>query len=73
MTFMGIPESIAIGGTSMIIMVSVAIETWEQIKARALASEDKQTSTPNKKTKFRSFGEVKQTTKQEKKDGDLIF
>jgi preprotein translocase subunit SecY len=27
MTFMGIPESIAIGGTSMIIMVSVAIET----------------------------------------------
>ncbi len=39
LTFTGIPRSIAVGGTSMIILVSVAIDTWEQVQARAIASQ----------------------------------
>ncbi len=39
LTFIGIPRSIAVGGTSMIILVSVAIDTWEQIQARVIASQ----------------------------------
>ncbi len=38
-TFLGIPRQIAVGGTSMIILVSVAIDTWEQINARVIASQ----------------------------------
>ncbi len=47
LTFMGIPRSIAVGGTSMIILVSVAIDTWEQINARVIASQ----TTVKQKTK----------------------
>lgn len=46
-TFLGIPKQIAVGGTSMIILVSVAIDTWEQINARVIASQ----TTVKKKTK----------------------
>ena len=68
MTFVGIPESIAIGGTSLIILVSVGIDTWEQVKARALASQDKQYIL-NKTRKFNKFGEVKEIqTKQSEKE-----
>ncbi len=45
LTFIGIPRQIAVGGTSMIILVSVAIDTWEQINARVIAS---QTTVKNK-------------------------
>ena len=34
----GVPKSIAVGGTSMIILVSVAIDTWEQLEARVISS-----------------------------------
>ncbi len=47
LTFVGIPRSIAVGGTSMIILVSVAIDTWEQINARVIASQ----TTVKQKTK----------------------
>ncbi len=47
LTFLGIPKQIAVGGTSMIILVSVAIDTWEQINARVIASQ----TTVKKKTK----------------------
>lgn len=69
MTFVGIPESIAFGGTGMIIMVSVAIDTWEQVKARIVAGQEKQTLTKAKKV--RKFGEVKTANQEEQKD--LIF
>ena len=39
LTFLGIPRSVAVGGTSMIILVSVAIDTWEQLQARVIASQ----------------------------------
>ncbi|NQX83156.1 MAG: preprotein translocase subunit SecY [Mycoplasmataceae bacterium] len=39
LTFIGIPKSIAVGGTSMIILVSVAIDLWEQLQARVIASQ----------------------------------
>ncbi len=41
LTFVGIPQSITIGGTSMIIATSVAIDTWDQIKSRVIAEETK--------------------------------
>ncbi len=47
LTFVGIPRQIAVGGTSMIILVSVAIDTWEQINARVIASQ----TTVKQKTK----------------------
>ncbi len=47
LTYMGIPKQIAVGGTSMIILVSVAIDTWEQINARVIAAE----TTVKQKTK----------------------
>ncbi len=47
LTFIGIPKQIAVGGTSMIILVSVAIDTWEQINARVIASQ----TTVKQKTK----------------------
>ncbi len=47
LTFVGIPKQIAVGGTSMIILVSVAIDTWEQINARVIASQ----TTVKQKTK----------------------
>ncbi len=47
LTFFGIPKQIAVGGTSMIILVSVAIDTWEQINARVIASQ----TTVKQKTK----------------------
>lgn len=47
LTFIGIPKQAAVGGTSMIILVSVAIDTWEQINARVTASE----TTVKQKTK----------------------
>lgn len=47
LTFTGIPKQIAVGGTSMIILVSVAIDTWEQINARVIASQ----TTVKQKTK----------------------
>lgn len=39
LTFVGVPKSIAVGGTSMIILVSVAIDTWEQLQARVISSQ----------------------------------
>ncbi|RKX67181.1 MAG: hypothetical protein DRP42_01100 [Tenericutes bacterium] len=39
---MGVPQSISLGGTGLIIMVSVSLETVEQLKARILASNKKQ-------------------------------
>lgn len=39
LVFIGIPKQIAVGGTSMIILVSVAIDTWEQLQARVIASQ----------------------------------
>lgn len=39
LTMSGMPRSIAVGGTSMIILVSVAIDTWEQLQARVIASQ----------------------------------
>ncbi len=47
LTFVGIPRQIAVGGTSMIILVSVAIDTWEQMNARVIASQ----TTVKQKTK----------------------
>ncbi len=47
LTFIGIPRQIAVGGTSMIILVSVAIDTWEQINARVISSQ----TTVKQKTK----------------------
>jgi len=38
LTFLGMPRSIAVGGTSMIILVSVSMDTWEQLQARVIAS-----------------------------------
>lgn len=59
LTFFGIPQSIAIGGTSMIILVSVAIDTWEQINARSIASN----TTHKDKKAIKGFGEVKYAKK----------
>lgn len=38
LVWFGLPKSIAVGGTSMLILVSVAIDTWEQLRARVIAS-----------------------------------
>ncbi len=70
MTFFGIPESISLGGTSILIMTSVAVDTWEQIQARAIAYEGK-LDRPNLVKKFGKFGPTKQIKK--KQEGDLIF
>lgn len=35
----GVPQAYAIGGTSVIIVVTVMIDTWDQLKARLTASE----------------------------------
>lgn len=43
LTMAGMPQSIAVGGTSMIILVSVSIDIYEQLKARVIASETKST------------------------------
>ncbi len=59
--YIGIERQIAVGGTSMIILVSVAIDTWEQLQARVIASattvkakqkiyDKKKNSADNKKT-----------------------
>ncbi len=52
-----IPESISIGGTSTIIMVSVGKETWDQIKARAIADDTKPKN--KKKKKYGNLGEAR--------------
>lgn len=55
LTFFGIPKQIAVGGTSMIILVSVAIDTWEQINARVISSQ----TTVKQKTKTYQKSEKK--------------
>lgn len=71
MTFFGIPESISLGGTSILIMTSVAVDTWEQIKARAISFDSKDKNISNKMRKYGKMGTSK--TLKDDSSGDLIF
>ncbi len=64
LTFIGIPKQIAVGGTSMIILVSVAIDTWEQINARVIASQ----TTVKQKTK-----QYQKETKNKGNSSTILF
>ncbi|BDV02619.1 MAG: protein translocase subunit SecY [Candidatus Hepatoplasma vulgare] len=72
LTHIGIPQSVAMGGTGMIIMVSVSIDTWDQLKSRVIAERTKQRSGVNRKANVKKFGEVKDI-KKEKKDNDTLL
>lgn len=74
LTFFGVPQSVAFGGTGMIILISVAIDTWEQIKARAIAENTKKNlrvTTGQQKKSYKKFGEVKSVDK--KNDENILF
>ncbi len=58
LTFVGIPQAVTIGGTSMIIIVSVTVETWEQIKARVIA----ENTTHVDRATIKGFGKIRDTS-----------
>ncbi len=58
LTFAGIPQAVTIGGTSMIIIVSVTVETWEQIKARVIA----ENTTHVDRATIKGFGTIRDTS-----------
>lgn len=59
LTHIGVPQSVAMGGTGMIIMVSVTIDTWDQLKARIIGEKTKQKSGVNRKVNIKKFGDSK--------------
>ncbi len=69
LSYAGIDQSIAVGGTSMIIMVAVALDTWEQLKSRVIAS----TTKVNQKKKIKGFGEIKELKEEEGENSETVL
>ncbi len=74
LTFIGVPQQVAIGGTSMIIATSVAIDTWDQLKSRAISEETKkQIRTKNNEKKYSKFGTAQKIEKKNTNKENVLF
>lgn len=67
--FLGIPNYIGIGGTSTIIMVSISIDTWQQIQARLIASGTKS----SQKGKVNKANINKKRNSKKSSDSDTVL
>lgn len=76
LTFFGISQSAALGGTGLIILVSVGIDTTDQIKSRILAEQTKThakiTANLDKSYKINKNADNKKRNKKEQEDDWLL-
>lgn len=71
--FVGVPNYLGIGGTSTIIMVSVAIDTWSQLNARIIAAETKHLQTKKTVKKDSRFRKQQPKDSKAKSDSETIL
>ncbi len=73
LTHLGIPQTIAFGGTGMIIMISVAVETWDQLKSRVVSERTKKQIKDTDNNKKNMGWKVNEEKQEKKKGNDFLF
>ncbi len=73
LTHLGVPQTIAFGGTGMIIMISVAVETWDQLKSRVVSERTKKQIQEKADKKIMSWKSSDEKQEKKKDNNEFLF